>query len=448
VRLKSKRHREFRRFPALRPVLSACCAVALVSLSSLAMAAPAEDAFTRALGKGPLYAALAAFVGGLAVSLTPCVYPMVAVTVSVFGAQQTRSRRRGAALSGSFVAGIVALLVPLGVVAGKTGAAFGSHLQNPWVIVTVSAVFVAMALSMFGAFELSLPSGLNNRLAQVGGSGYAGAFGLGLVCALIATPCTGPVLTGILAWIAQIQDALLGAAAMAAFALGLGVPFFLVGTFAIHLPKSGRWMMHVKSAFGIVLMVVALYFLATAFPILSQIASPRPAFLASTAAVALCGLLLGAVHRDFAEPGLGRKVQKGVAVLLTTGGLFLCLAGATRPSQALTWDHLSLTEARNKAAAEGRPMLVDFTAAWCGACKELDRVTFSEPAVMNEAERFVAVKVDATDDEDPDVVRAMKELGVKGLPTVVLIDAQGREAKRFTDFVDAGAMRAALEKVR
>jgi thiol:disulfide interchange protein DsbD len=446
--VRAERHREPRHSSDLRPVWAVSPALALMTFASLAHAAPAADAFTRALDKGPLYAALAAFAGGLAVSLTPCVYPMVAVTVSVFGAQQTMSRGRAATLSGSFVAGIVALLVPLGVIAGKTGAAFGSHLQNRWVILAVSAVFVAMALAMFGAFELSLPSRLTNRLVRVGGNGFAGAFGLGLVCALIATPCTGPVLTGILTWIAEVQDAALGAAAMAAFALGLGVPFFLVGTFAVHLPKSGRWMMHVKSVFGIVLMVVALYFLTTAFPILGRIASPRPLFLASAGGVALLGLLLGAVHRDFAEPGLGRKVKKGIALLLTTGGLFLFVAGAVRPSQALAWHQLSLAEARKKAATESRPMVVDFTAEWCGACKELDKLTFSDPAVMNEAGRFVAVKVDATDDEDPEVVRAMKELGVKGLPTVVLVDSTGREARRYTDFVDAGVLLPALKKVR
>jgi thiol:disulfide interchange protein DsbD len=431
-----------------RVALVASLVVAVVTFSSLAQAAPGQDAFTRALAKGPFYAALAAFIGGLAVSLTPCVYPMVAVTVSVFGAQQARSRGRSAALSGAFVAGIVALLVPLGVMAGKTGAALGSHLQSRWVIVAVSAVFVAMALAMFGAFELSLPSGLTNRLARVGGSGFAGAFGLGLVCALIATPCTGPVLTGILTWIAKVQDAALGAAAMAAFALGLGVPFFLVGAFAVHLPKSGRWMMHVKSAFGVVLLVVALYFLATTFPSLSSIASPRPAFLAAAAGVALLGLLLGVVHCDFAEPGFGRKLRKAIAVLLATAGLFLLMDGAVRPLQALTWQPLSLTAAKKKASAESRPMLVDFTAQWCAACKELDKLTFSDPVVMNEAERFVAVKVDATDDEDPAVVRAMTELGVVGLPTVVLIDSGGREAARYTDFVDAGVLHPALQKVR
>ncbi|MEP7051397.1 MAG: cytochrome c biogenesis protein CcdA, partial [Pseudomonadota bacterium] len=166
---------------------------------SLAQAAPeGSDAFTRAVEKGPIYAALAAFAGGFVVSLTPCVYPMVAVTVSIFGASQAKSRLAGAALSASFVLGIIAMLVPLGVSAGMSGAIFGSLLQNRVVVLGIAAMFLVLASAMFGAFEFALPSALTNRLAVMGGIGYKGGFLLGMACALIAAPCTGPVLTGIL----------------------------------------------------------------------------------------------------------------------------------------------------------------------------------------------------------------------------------------------------------
>src|SRR6185295_15149432 len=257
------------------------------------------DEFANALAKGPLYAGLAAFASGFLVSLTPCVYPMVAVTVSVFGAKQVSSRVQGAALSAAFVAGIVAMFVPLGVVAGLTGSFAGAVLQSPWVVGGISVLFLAMAAAMFGAFELDLPSGLKNRLAQIGGSGYAGAFALGLACGPIAAPCTGPFLTGILAWITRTQSAVLGALAMAAFALGLGVPFFLVGAFAVQLPKSGRWMLHVKSTLGLILIVVALFFLNNAFGFLGKVANPSPRFLGISAGVALLGLGIGAVHKSF-----------------------------------------------------------------------------------------------------------------------------------------------------
>ena len=149
---------------------------------------------------------------------------MIAVTVSIFGASQARTRWQGAGLSGSFVLGIVAMFVPLGVVAGLTGSMMSAWLQNPWVIGAVSAFFLVMAASLFGAFEIALPASLQNRLNEIGGVGHRGAFLLGLVCGLVATPCTGPWLTGMVTWIAQTGSATYGALSMLAFALGLGLP--------------------------------------------------------------------------------------------------------------------------------------------------------------------------------------------------------------------------------
>src|SRR5262245_21008046 len=282
---------------------------------------------------------------------------MVAVTVSVFGARQAKSRWEGALLSAFFVLGIVAMFVPLGVAAGLTGSMFGSVLQSKWVVVAISLLFLAMAASMFGAFELALPSALTNRLATVGGLGYKGAFVLGMVCGLIASPCTGPVLTGILTFIAKSQSAGLGAAAMGAFALGLGAPFFVVGAFAVQLPKSGRWMVHVKSLLGIVLVIVALYFLGSVFPALTRYATPTALFLGATGAAVVVGLVLGAVHRDFAEPGPGNRAAKGIGIALVTVGGFLLLVGAIKPTRTLSWEHIELEQAREKARREQRPLI-------------------------------------------------------------------------------------------
>lgn len=403
--------------------------------------------FTRALAKGPLYAAGAAVLGGLAVSLTPCVYPMVAVTVSAFGARQAQSRWEGTKLSAAFMLGIACMFTPLGVVAGLTGSVFGAVLQNPWVVLGIAGLFLAMAASMFGAFEMTLPSALTNKLATMGGIGYRGAFGLGFICGIIAAPCTGPVLTGILAWIAKTESAALGGAAMAAFSLGLGFPFFLVGAFAVQLPKSGPWMVHVKSALGIVLIVVALYFINLHFPVISSVAHPAPAFFAIAAGAIVVGLLIGAVHRDFAEPSNGGRVLKALGVVLVSGAAFLSITAALKPSASLSWERTDYVSARAKARAEARPLLVDFTAAWCVSCKELEKLTFSHDAVEQEAGRFVAVRVDATDDEDPKVEKALAEFRVKGLPTVILFDSAGREAQRFNDFVDAEPFLQALRKV-
>ncbi len=417
----------------------------------LFVAAPAQastpDAFTAALQKGPLYAALAALAGGFLVSLTPCVYPMIAVTVSVFGARQAKGRAEGALLSLAFVLGIVAMFVPLGVLAGLSGSMFGSVLQSRWVLVGIAALFLALAASLFGAFEFALPSALTNRLATIGGIGYKGAFALGLACGLIASPCTGPVLTGILTFIAQTRSAGLGALAMAAFALGLGAPFFVVGTFAIQLPKSGRWMVHVKSLLGIVLIVVALYFLASAFPALSSWARPGSWLFALAALGLVAGALLGGVHRDFAELGVGVKLAKGSGVLLISVAAFALISAWARPKQSFAWHEGDVHTARARALNERRPLLVDFTAAWCGACKQLDRVTFSAPEVRPEMARFVAVKVDATNDDDPRVSATLERFHVIGLPTVVIFDSSGREALRYTDFVEPSVFLAAVQRI-
>ncbi len=425
----------------------------MLTLSAVGLALPtpalaaSPDAFTAALSQGPLYAALAALAGGFLVSSTPCVYPMIAVTVSVFGARKAKGRWEGAALSFAFVLGIVAMFVPLGLLAGLSGSMFGSVLQSRWVVALIALLFLVLAASLFGAFEFALPAALTNRLATLGGIGYKGAFLLGLACGLIASPCTGPVLTGILTYIAQTRSAGLGALAMGAFALGLGAPFFVVGTFAVQLPKSGRWMIHIKSLLGIVLVIVALYFLSTAFGGMDAWVKPGMAFAAGLGAVVLLGLALGAVHRDFAEPSLGVRLAKGVGIALVSVAGFGLVTLLAKPAATVEWQQGDVVQLQAAARKDGRPLLVDFTAAWCGACKQLDRVTFASPAVRPELARFVTVKVDATNDDDPQVAATLQRFRVLGLPTVLLFDSSGREAVRYTDFVEPEEFRSALARV-
>jgi len=409
-----------------------------------------SNAFAQALAANPLWAFLLTWVSGLGVALTPCVYPMIVVTVSIFGAKQTESRWQAVALSAVFVLGIVTLFVPLGVGAAKTGALMGAWLQSPWVFLGVAVLFGAMAASFFGAFDLALPQGLQNRLSEVGGVGYKGAFALGLVSALVATPCTGPFLTGLLVWIADSQNTWLGGVMMGAFALGLGTPFFVVGAFAMQLPKGGKWMVHVKTALGVVLLVGALYYLGSAFPALKNLALSGATYVGIFAAVAALGVggLVFAARRE----GWVAVVAKVSGVVLTSGGTYLAVVGAMKapppePGASVAWQKLSFAEAREQAKAESKPMLVDFTAQWCIACGELDKFTFSTPEVAHETSRFVAVKVDMTDDEDPAAQKHRDEHGVRGLPTVLMFDSSGREAVRCTDFVPADQFLEFAKKV-
>jgi len=383
---------------------------------------------------------------------------MIAITVSVFGARQSKSRSQALLLSTVFVLGIAAMFTPLGLAAGLTGSLFGSALSNRWVIATIATVFLALSGSMFGLFEFVLPSKLTNKLATMGGLGYGGAFVLGIVSGVVAAPCTGPVLTGILLWIGKTQNPLLGAGALFAFSLGLGVPFWLVGTFAIRLPKSGRWTLAIKSVFGIVLAVVALYFLKNAFPQLARSLPPNTMVPVVSAALAVIGIGLGAIGLSF-DDSRARAIRKAIGLLLTIVGLVVCITWIEMPKSTVNSEHDGPSlephgwlhdeaEALATAKANSRPVLIDFTADWCSACKRLARETFANPGVHAELERFVLLEIDATHDDDPKVVDLQKRYRVVGLPTVILLDTNGSEAVRFTDYVPPSQFLHALSRVQ
>lgn len=402
--------------------------------------------FIATMNESPLIGTFIAFGAGLGTCLTPCVYPMIAITVSVFGAKQAKTRGQALLLSTSFVLGIVALFTPMVVISALTGAVFGSVLSNPYVITGISLVFVAVAASMFGAFEMTLPESWMQRLSGVGGAGYGGAFLLGLVSGLVAAPCVGPILTMILTWIATTRNVPLGAVVGVAYAIGMGLPFWLVGTFAIGLPKGGKWMVGVKSFFGIVMLVVALYYLKNAFPVIASFVKPTTQFAVIAAIVAVIGVALGAVHLDWSDGGLVTKARKGLGIAAAVTGAFLFIVWFGMPKAQLAWLH-DEGEALAKVQAEKRPLLVDFTADWCGACKEMAKETFADPRVMQKAGHFVAVKIDATNDEDPKVASVMEKYQVKGLPTVLLIGSDGKERKRFTEKVDADRFLTEIEGI-
>lgn len=448
-----------RRPPALWPLLAALAVLLVPSI-----AGAEQDAFTQAIeSDSPILAGVMAFGGGLLTCLTPCVYPMIAITVSVFGARSASTWRERVMLSSAFVLGIVVLFTSMLVGAALTGSIFGRALSNPWVLAGIAVVFIALAASMFGAFEMTLPDSLMQRLSTVGGLGYGGAFLLGLVSGVVAAPCTGPVLTGILIWIGRTQNVALGAVVGALFSLGLGLPFFLVGAFAVSLPKGGKWMLSVKSFFGVVMLIVALHYLQVGFPVLAEPAQGTTMFLLAMVGLAILGLAIGGVHLAWDDGGTGVKVRKAVGIVaITLGGFWAwasidipatgeAMAATTTPDKPgaaapLVWEHSEQT-ATTRAKTESKPMLIDFTADWCAACKELSRETFSDPRVMAEASRFVACKVDATDDEDEQINAVKEKYKVVGLPTVVLYDSKGQERKRFNEFVDAEKFLAAIKEV-
>jgi thiol:disulfide interchange protein DsbD len=408
----------------------------------------------------------ASYVFGLATSLTPCVYPMIAITVSVFGAKEARSRLQGMLLSLTFVAGIVCLFTPMGVASALTGKGFGSALGNPWVVALIATVFLSLAASLFGAFEIALPASMQNRLSSVGGTGYRGALLLGLVCGLVAAPCVGPFLFGLLGWIATTRNVALGTAAMTFYGLGLGTLFFVVGAFAVNLPKAGAWMMGIKWVGGVALAYMALAYVRDALPraTLASVAHSGTTFGIVGGAILCAGIVLAGVHiaaeRRRSPIAHLSKPLKLASIVPAVAGTFLVMTwwqvaktGAVSGSGSasapeLKWES-SEPVAAARAASEKKPLLVDFGASWCGACKELDEKTFPDPRVRAEGARFVALHVDATDDDDPEVARVRQKYGAQeGLPVVVLYRSDGHESFRFTEFVSPDRMAAALATVQ
>lgn len=420
------------------------------------------SAFADIIAKhGMVVAVLASFGFGFVASLTPCVYPMVPITVSIFGATEAKSRMRGAALSGAFVLGIATLFTTMGVASALSGKLMGSALSNAYVVIALSVLFLALASSMFGAFELALPSGLTNRLSTVGGVGFKGAFAMGLVMGLIAAPCTGPFVTGMVVYIAETKSVVLGSLSFFSFSLGLGVLFFVAGSFAVSLPKGGAWMMGIKWVSGVGLAYMAFKYLRDRFDVVrNAVSNGSTTFGIVAFTLLVVGLVLGGIHiaaeRRKSPIAHLSKPMKLASIIPAVAGLALVLTWVDQPHGAdaamaanvpdITW-LTNEEEGRAKATAEGKPVMVDFGASWCTACKELEHNTFPNAAVKAEAQRFVAIRVDATDDEAPDTVRLQKKYNVVGLPTVIMLDKDGNEVVRFNEFVPPEKFVEAMKKV-
>jgi thiol:disulfide interchange protein DsbD len=421
----------------------------LSPLLLLVLAAPAHaESFAEAAGRGTASAFLFALTAGLLTALTPCVYPMIPITISIFGGKGA-SRGRAFLLATLYVSGIAVMFGSLGTTFALAGKAFGTFLGNPWVVVPLALLFVAMATSMFGAFELALPMGLQQRLSQVGGKGFGGAFLMGLVGGLIAAPCTGPPLAGMLTYVASTRDGFKGFFLLATYAAGIGVPFWAIAGFSMQLPKSGRWMEMVKSVFGIALLTAALYYLKNVIPPLARLTGRTQLFFFAAAGAVVVGVLLGAVHLTFHDQPL-RRLRKAVGVGLAVVGIFALTNFILTPKIELAWLK-SEPQAVAAARAVGKPMVIDFGAAWCLPCRELEAQVFAHPEVASRLQsEFTLLKVDLTHEDEDDSLAAIKEkYGVKNnLPAVRVVMPDGRIVARADAMVTVPAFLEMLDKGR
>ena len=419
---------------AVVPVL----ALAILLIPALASAGGGGD-FAVAEEKGWLWMYLGAFGAGFLTSLTPCVYPMIPITLAIFGARgKDVSKRRSLALATAYVFGMGTTYAVLGVVFAKIFGAtgFGSQLSHPAFVIPLVVLFVALSASMFGLFEMNLPSGLQARLNQVGGKGYRGAFAMGSVGGLIAAPCTGPFLIGLLAFTAK-TSVIGGGSMLFVYALGMGVLFFVLAVFASSLPKSGAWMDAIKSTSGVLMLLAAVYFLRPLLPWMRTFASPEYWFLATAIALVVVGIALGAIHLTFSS-SIDHKVRKAIGLALVLCGLFGMWTWKLTPKQHLPWITDEAT-AYAKARAEHKGVMVDFSATWCIPCEDLE-LTFGDDEVYDAIlGSFVPLKIDLTDD---DAVKEEQERRYSRdtMPHVVFVATDGTELGRIKELVEPDAM--------
>ncbi len=404
------------------------------------------------ISKNILWAFVLIFVFGFLTSLTPCVYLLIPITLAVLGARASQlSRGQAFSLSLVYVLGISATYSLLGVVAAKTGALFGQALSYQPVVMAFVILFVLMALSIYGYFEIRIPHFISQRLEKSGGnSGYAGAFTSGLIAGIVASPCVGPVLVGVLAYIAKTQNIVLGFWLLFTFAMGMGVLFLLIGTFSSSfkkLPRSGPWMDGVKFVLGTTMLGVALYYLK---PLL-----PETWFM-----ICLSLMLATAVFIFIAKvyPKLDHKFWHYMpfvfCALIVVSPLALKLPTSTHTSEQLQkaalkngWAYFS-EEALLKAKEQGKPVIIDFFADWCAACVELDEKTFSKNEFIEATKDFVLLKVDASENF-PELADLQKRYEVYGLPTIIFIQKDGTVDKELTltGFEEIEPMMARLKKL-
>lgn len=377
--------------------------------------------------QGLVVAFLSVFLAGLLLNTTPCVYPIIPITIGFFMNQSASEEgkpriSRTFLMASMYVLGMAVTYSLLGVIAAKSGGLFGAALQNPIVLVGLAALMIALALSMFGVYEFKLPESLN-RLANSGAQssgGAVGAFVMGLTMGIVAAPCIGPFVLALLVFVGEKGDAVFGFFMFFVLALGLGLPYLILGTFSgaiKSLPRSGLWMVTVRKVFGLVLIGMALYFL-------------MPLMGAATKYIFVAFFVISALYLLFYESGKAKPKQFAWvlrAIGVAAAAVAVMMALPKKIEAEIEWQPYT-EQALVTATREGKGVIIDTFADWCIPCKELDQVTFTDSSVKREAERFVRLKLDLTsNDANSEAGRAKEKYRIRGVPTIIFLDGAGRE---------------------
>jgi len=435
---------------------------------------PEQDRVATALMSGNrLLVILSLFGAGLLLTFTPCVLPMVPILTSIIVGQD-KERGSGAApvrrafmLSLVYVLAMALTYTVAGVLAGLFGANLAAAFQDPWIVSAFALVFVLLALSMFGFYDLQIPASWQAGLAAVSrrqrGGTYAGVAAMGALSALIVGPCVAAPLAGVLIYIGQTGDPVLGGVALFALGMGMGVPLIVAGVSAGKLlPRAGAWMNAVKAVFGVMLLAVAIY-------LLERVVPEPVALLLWAALFIVCAIYMGALDTLSAASGGWRRLWKGAGLVMLVYGVLLmvgvaggggdlfrplqgiALVGGERGERELEFRPVKGIDGLNaelgSAATRGQVVMVDYYADWCVSCKEMERFTFSDPEVQAALSNVLLLQTDVTANDALD--RALlAEFGLFGPPAIQFFGPDGRERRelRVVGYMGAGDFRRVVER--
>lgn len=386
-----------------------------------------------------IHSILYAYGAGFLTSLTPCVYPLIPITLAVVGAKRNVARSKAFALSSCYVLGLAMTYTVLGMVSAKTGALFGSFLAKPYIIIPLAVFFTLLGLYTLELIRMPSISKLQARAGNMGGGGFTGAFIMGTVSGLVAAPCVGPSLIAILAVAAHSQSASWSAGLLFAYSLGLGTLFLVLGTYSSlldRLPKSGNWLCWIKFALSVAIFVLVLFLLQ---PLL---ALPK-ATMSTTLVIALIAIALASysIGRQKKVPTLSASLL--LAVVFFQQAVTIDMSSQTR----IAW-HADPTTAIAEARDDDKLVMIDFYADWCAACKEYETKTFANEQVSHELTKLVTAKVDLTEMSDENEA-VQEKFQVVGLPAIVFLAPDGKEIPktRLNGFKDSDSFLKHLRRV-
>jgi thiol:disulfide interchange protein DsbD len=400
--------------------------------------APAES------GAGLLLTFLGFFLGGLALNLTPCIYPLIPITVSYFGAKSGRFRGQTLFHAGLYMLGLAFTNSMLGLWAALSGRIVGSALQHPLVLVFMAGLFVLLGLSSFGFWEFRVPASMTRAVSKSYG-GYFGTLFMGLTLGIVAAPCLGPFILGLLTYVGQKGDPLFGFLCFFILSLGLGLPLAVLAFFSgavDRLPVSGDWMLWIRKLMGWVLLGMAAYMVSL------LVHWPHTRALLFSGVIVAAALHLGWLDRTGAKIRTFLYVKKALSIVLILGACFYFWS-AYQEREGIIWVPYS-EKSINIANGNNTPVIVDFGAEWCGPCLIMDREVFTDPEIMKLSRNFETLRVDLTRIH-PDQKKLLEKYEIKGVPTVIFLNREGVELKHLriecivskTDFLNR--MRAVLE---